>query len=268
MTASLAGKRAFVTGSVQGIGLAIARELGRAGAAVGLHGLASEAEAAAAVAEVLAAGAPEARFFHGNLLDAAETAALMDAVEAWGAIDILVNNAGIQHTVSLAEASREVWDRIIAINLTAAFETMRRALPSMPQRGYGRVINIASVHGLVASVNKAPYVAAKHGLIGLSKVAALEYAQAGAAATGGVTVNCICPGWTETPILEPQIAARAAELATDRPGAIASLLAEKQPSQRLSDPREIGELVVFLCGRAAHNITGTAIAVDGGWTAQ
>lgn len=268
MTAMLAGKRALVTGSVQGIGLAIARELARAGVAVGLHGLATEAQAESAVAEIRAAGAPEARFFGGDLLDAVETESLMAAAEAWGGIDILVNNAGIQQTVSLNAADRGVWDRIIAINLTAPFETMRRALPAMARRGYGRVINIASVHGLVASVHKAPYVAAKHGLVGLSKVAALEYARAGMAGSGGVTVNCICPGWTETAIIEPQIVARGAELGVDRAGAIASLMSEKQPSQRLSDPGEIGALAVFLCSKAAHNITGTAIPVDGGWTAQ
>ena len=145
---------------------------------------------------------------------------------------------------------------------------MRRALPKMAINGYGRVINIASVHGLVASVHKAPYVAAKFGLVGLSRVAALEYASAGTRESGGVTVNCICPGWTETAIIEPQIAMRASEFGDDRKAGIASLLAEKQPSQRTSIPEEIGALALWLANPIAHNVTGIAIPVDGGWTAQ
>jgi len=145
---------------------------------------------------------------------------------------------------------------------------MRRALPGMGQRGYGRVINIASVHGLVASVNKAPHVSAKFGLIGLSRVAALEYAAAGSRDSGGITVNCICPGWTETALVEPQILARAADFGGDRDAAIASLLAEKQPSRRTSQPKEIGALSLWLAHPMAHNITGAAIPIDGGWTAQ
>jgi 3-hydroxybutyrate dehydrogenase len=145
---------------------------------------------------------------------------------------------------------------------------MRLALPRMAQRGYGRVVNIASVHGLVASVNKAPYVAAKFGLIGMSRVAALEYAGIGSRESGGVTVNCICPGWTETAIIQPQIDARAKQLGTGREEAIRDLLKEKQPSLRTSLPSEIARLVTWLCEPAAHNLTGAAIPVDGGWTAQ
>ncbi|MFV0514923.1 MAG: SDR family oxidoreductase [Jhaorihella sp.] len=192
----------------------------------------------------------------------------MAAVAAWGGADILVNNAGIQHTAPLAEMPRQTWDSILGINLSAAFHTMQAALPLMAQRGYGRVINIASVHGLVASRDKAPYVAAKFGLVGLSRVAALEYAAAGSRAKGGVTVNCICPGWTETAIIEPQIVARADAFGGDREAGIADLLKEKQPSRRTSDPSEIGALALWLCNPVAHNITGTAIPVDGGWTAQ
>lgn len=162
----------------------------------------------------------------------------------------------------------EIWNSILAINLTAAFLTMQQALPSMATRSYGRVINIASVHGLVASRDKAPYVAAKHGLVGLTKVAALEYANVGDRSLGGVTVNCICPGWTETAIIEPLIADRAASLNVDRDAAIASLLSDKQPSQRMSDPAEIGAIALWLCSPVAHNITGVALPVDGGWTAQ
>jgi 3-hydroxybutyrate dehydrogenase len=200
--------------------------------------------------------------------DPAAIEAMMTAVAAWGGPDILVNNAGIQNTTSLAEATRQVWDDIIAVNLSGAFHTMRRALPGMGQRGYGRVINMASVQGLIASVNKAPYVSAKWGLIGLSKVGALEYATAGSRDSGGVTVNCICPGWTETTLIEPQILARAADLGGDRNAAIASLLAEKQPSRRTSRPEEIGALALWLTHPIAHNITGAAIPIDGGWTAQ
>lgn len=188
---------------------------------------------------------------------------MIEAVEAWGPLDILVNNAGIQKTASLAEVDAATWDAILAVNLSAAFHTMRMALPMMGGRGFGRVVNIASVHGLVASRDKGPYVASKFGLVGLSKVAALEYAASGSRTSGGVTVNCICPGWTETSLIEPQVDARAAATGGDRDAGIASLLAEKQPSLRMSDPAEIGELAAWLCARAAHNITGTAIPIDG-----
>jgi 3-hydroxybutyrate dehydrogenase len=263
----LAGRRALVTGSVQGIGLAIARELARQGCTVVLHGLATPAQVEQARSEVLAAGAPSVEAHTHDLSHAAQVAALMETVMA-APLDILVNNAGIQVTAPLAEMPRSAWDAILAINLSAAFDTMRLALPAMAQRGYGRVVNIASVHGLVASVQKAPYVAAKFGLIGMSRVAALEYAAAGNRESGGVTVNCICPGWTETAIIEPQIAARARQLGTGREQAIRDLLKEKQPSLRTSLPSEIARLVCWLCDPVAHNMTGTAIPVDGGWTAQ
>jgi 3-hydroxybutyrate dehydrogenase len=264
----LNGKTALVTGSVQGIGLAIATELARSGARIAVHGIADEAQIADVIARLHKAGAPEARFFGGDLRDSGQIADLMAAVAAWGDIDILVNNAGIQHTAALAEMPGDTWEAILSINLSAAFYTMKAAMPAMAARGYGRVINIASVHGLVASKNKAPYVAAKHGLVGLSKVAALEYAGAGRKGQGGVTVNCICPGWTETAIIEPQVAARAEQFGGDRDAGIADLLAEKQPSLRTSDPSEIGALAVWLCNPVAHNVTGTSIPVDGGWTAQ
>ncbi len=270
MSGYLSGKTALVTGSVQGIGLAVARALASAGAKVALHGLATPDMAAAACATVQRAGAPEARFFDGDLRDRKAIHRLMDAVTTWGAggPDIVVNNAGIQKTVSFSEVTDDVWDDLIAVNLSGAFATMRYALPRMARRGYGRVINIASVHGLVASVDKGPYVASKFGLVGLSKVAALEYARAGTRDSGGVTVNCICPGWTETALIEPQISARAAEFNGDRAAGIASLLAEKQPSQRMSSPDEIGLLALWLASPLAHNVTGTAIPIDGGWTAH
>lgn len=264
----LKGKTALVTGSVQGIGLAIAQALAEAGARIAVHGLASVDEAEAVCSQLRKAGAPEARFFAGDLRDPGEIVALVAAVEAWGPVDILVNNAGIQHTAPLAEMPRETWDAIIAVNLSAAFDTMRMILPNMAARGFGRVVNIASVHGIVASKAKAPYVAAKFGLVGMSKVAALEYADAGSKVSGGVTVNCIAPGWTETAIIAPQVEGRAARFGGDRDKGIADLLAEKQPSRRTSDPAEIGALALWLCAPVAHNVTGTVIPIDGGWTAQ
>jgi len=268
MMSRLDGKTALVTGSVQGIGFAIAEALASAGARIGLHGLAEADQIAEATAALERAGAPEVRFFDADMADPSAIEAMMDAVAEWGGADIVVNNAGIQRTVSLADATPEIWNAVLAVNLSGAFHTMRRALPVMAERGYGRVVNIASVHGLVASVNKAPYVASKFGLVGMSRVAALEYAAAGTRASGGVTVNCICPGWTETAIIAPQIEERAAAHGGDRSAGIAELLAEKQPSRRTSDPSEIGALALWLCAPIAHNVTGTSIPVDGGWTAQ
>jgi 3-hydroxybutyrate dehydrogenase len=265
---TLQGRRALVTGSTQGIGLAVAEALAAQGCSLVLHGLGSPADIEAAQARVRAAGASAVQFFAHDLADAAQVEGLMQDVRAGGALDILVNNAGIQHTAPLADMPRAKWDAILAINLSAAFDTMRLALPDMARRGYGRVVNIASVHGLVASVHKAPYVAAKFGLVGMSRVAALEYAAAGNRASGGVTVNCVCPGWTETAIIQPQIDARAQALGVPREDAVRDLLREKQPSLRTSLPEEIARVVVWLCEPAAHNLTGTAIPVDGGWTAQ
>jgi len=264
----LTGRTALITGSVQGIGLAIAEAMAEAGARIAVHGLTGDAEAHDICEHLRLKGAPEAGFFHGDLRNPELIDELMEAVSAWGGADILVNNAGIQHTAPLAEMPRETWEAILAVNLSAAFHTMKAALPVMAERGFGRVINIASVHGLVASRNKAPYVAAKFGLVGLSRVAALEYATAGTKASGGVTVNCLCPGWTETAIIEPQVEARAAAFGGDRDKGIADLLSEKQPTRRTSDPSEIGALALWLCAPAAHNVTGTAIPIDGGWTAQ
>ncbi|HRG14457.1 MAG TPA: 3-hydroxybutyrate dehydrogenase [Pseudomonadota bacterium] len=260
----LAGRTALVTGSTSGIGLAVAKTLGGAGAHVIVHGLGSAEEIAQAERSVREAGAASARFLPGNLADPAAIDVLMQQA---GALDILVNNAGIQHTASIAEMPPTQWDRILAINLSAVFHTMRLALPGMAQRSFGRVVNVASVHGLVASVNKAPYVAAKHGVVGLSKVAALEYAAHGDRNGGGITINCICPGFVETALIEPQIQARAANHGGDREAGIRDLLGEKQPSLRMTLPEEIGALALWLCRREAHNLNGAAIPVDGGWTA-
>lgn len=264
----LTGRTALVTGSTSGIGLGIAQALAAAGARVAVNGLGSDDQIAQALASVQAAGAPEARHFNADLSDAAAVEAMMAQVQAWSPADVLVNCAGVQHAAPIAQMPAATWDKLIAINLSAAFHTMRLAMPGMAARGYGRVVNIASVHGLVASVDKSPYVASKFGLVGLSKVAALEHAASGNREGGGITVNCICPGWVETALIEPQIAARAQAVGGDRDAGVRELLREKQPSQRMSLPAEIASLVLWLCRKEAHNLTGAAIPVDGGWTAQ
>jgi 3-hydroxybutyrate dehydrogenase len=237
---------ALITGSNQGIGLAIADVLARHGSDIVLHGLFPVAEGEQQARALSQRWNVDVHFLNADLANPAEAVGLIDqAVSLHGRLDILVNNAGIQ-----------------AVNLRAPFLLTQAVLPHMRRANWGRIVNIASVHGLVASVNKAAYCAAKHGLVGLTKVAALE------TATDGITVNAICPGWTETPILEPQIAARAAQLRCDRETAIRSLVAEKQPNQTLMPSAWIGETVAFLCSDAAAGMTGTALPVDGGWTAQ
>ena len=268
MANTLVGKRAFVTGSFQGIGLGIATSLASEGAAIVLHGLADAETIAKAESAVMAAGASKVESHVSDLRDSEATESLIAKILSGGAVDILVNNAGIQHTATIAEMPRSKWNDIIAINLSSFFDTMRLLLPEMAKCGSGRVINIASVHGLVASAAKAPYVAAKHGVVGLTKVAALEYANVGDRNSGGVTINAICPGWVETALIEPQIQARVDLHNGDRAAGIADLLSEKQPSQRMSSPSDIGALALWLCNPAAHNITGAAIPVDGAWTAQ
>ncbi len=261
----LQGRTALVTGSTSGIGLAIAQSLSAAGARVAINGLGTAEQIDAALAGVAAAGG-QSRHFGADLRNPAEIEAMMAAVQDWGALDVLVNCAGIQHAAPLVEQPAGKWDDIIAINLSAAFHTMQQALPGMAARGYGRVVNIASVHGLVASKNKAPYVASKFGIVGLSKVAALEYAAAGSRDSGGVTVNCVCPGWVETPLIEPQIQAH--RHGGSRDDGVRALLEEKQPSLRMSLPEDIAAMVVWLCRREAHNLTGAALPMDGAWTAQ
>ena len=220
MTAELRGKSVLITGADRGIGKGIALAFAKGGARIAAHGLVEPGEALQLLAELQAAGSPKVGYFGGDLRDVDQIDALMAQVFDWSPLDILVNNAGIQHTAPLAAVTTELWNDILAVNLSAAFHTMRHALPRMAAARYGRVINIASVHGLVASVNKAPYVAAKFGLVGLSKVAALEYADIGSADSGGVTVNCICPGWVDTALLAPQIAERREELGVSSAAAI------------------------------------------------
>jgi len=255
----LKNKTALVTGSTSGIGLGIALALARHGANVVLNGF---GDAATPQAQVAALGTKVG--YHGaDMSQPDEIAAMMAYVdEEFGGCDILVNNAGIQYVAPVENFPVERWDAIIAINLTSAFHTTRLALPGMKQRGWGRIINIASVHGLVASAEKSAYVAAKHGLVGFTKTVALE------TATTAVTVNAICPGWVLTPLVQKQVDARALADGVDGEEAKRRLLADKQPSLQFTTPDQLGELSAFLCSAAAANVRGQAWSLDGGWTAQ
>ena len=259
---SLHGKTAIVTGSTSGIGLGIAHALAAEGACIMLNGMGEAAEIERIRQDVATRHDVEVRYNGADMSKPDEIAALVaGAASQLGGVGILVNNAGIQFTASIAEFPAERWDSIIAINLSAAFHAMHAAIPVMKAAGWGRIINIASAHGLVASAQKSAYVAAKHGIVGLTKVAGIELAN------DGITCNAICPGWVLTPLVQKQIAARA-----EREGKPASqveheLLAEKQPMLAFTTPEQIGALCVFLCSDAACTITGTPLSIDGGWTA-
>ena len=259
MGKSLEGKVALITGSTSGIGLGIALAMAEQGARLMLNGFGDVEGALAAVRKHDAL----ARHHGADMGKPAEIEDMIRTCEReFGGVDILVNNAGIQHVAAVHEFPVERWDAIIGINLSSAFHAMRVALPGMRSRNWGRVINIASAHGLVASVNKSAYVAAKHGIVGLTKVAALENA------TTGVTVNAVCPGWVLTPLVQKQVDARAAADKVDNEEAQRRLLAEKQPSLQFTTPEQLAGLCLFLCSPAADNVRGVAWAVDGGWTAQ
>jgi 3-hydroxybutyrate dehydrogenase len=255
----LKGKTALVTGSTSGIGLGIALSLAQQGARIVLNGF---GDSQPAIDAVKALGV-DVRYHGADMSKPEQIAEMMAFAEReFGRVDVLVNNAGIQHVSSVEDFPPERWDAVIAINLSSAFHTTRLALPAMRQANWGRIINVASAHGLVASANKSAYVAAKHGIVGLTKVVALE------AATTGVTCNAICPGWVLTPLVEKQITAKAESAGISRDQAQRELLGEKQPSLQFTTPEQLGGLAVFLCSPAADNVRGVAWNVDGGWVAQ
>ncbi len=255
----LKGKTALVTGSTSGIGLGIALALAKQGARIVLNGF---GDLEGPQAAIRACGVPVT--YHGaDMSRPDEIGAMVQyATQQFGGVDILVNNAGIQHVARIEDFPPERWDAVIAINLSSAFHTTRLALPAMQAAGWGRIINVASVHGLVASAEKSAYVAAKHGLVGLTKVTALENA------TGGVTCNAICPGWVLTPLVQKQVDAKAATLGISKDEATRQLLSEKEPSLQFTTPEELGALAVFFCSAAANNVRGVAWNMDGGWAAQ
>ncbi len=259
----LKDKTALVTGSTSGIGLGIARALAAQGANVMLNGFGDRGEIERARADMERSFNVRVMHHAANLMHATEIYEMVEWTCAQlGPVDILVNNAGIQFTSPVEEFPRDKWDAIIGTNLSAAFHTIHDALPFMQRNKWGRIINIASVHGLVASVNKAAYVAAKHGLVGLTKVVALE------TAGSGITCNAICPGWVRTTLVEKQIEARALQAGVDIETAAEQLLMEKQPSHQFVTVEQVASLAAYLCSDAAAQITGASLTIDGGWTAQ
>jgi 3-hydroxybutyrate dehydrogenase len=259
----LRNKTALVTGSTSGIGLGIANALAEQGANIVFNGFGEAAAIAALQADVAARCGVQTAYHGADMSKPAEIEAMMKfAAERFGAVDVLVNNAGIQHVASIEDLPVDKWDAIIAINLCSAFHTTRLALPAMKQSNWGRIVNIASTHGLVASVQKSAYVAAKHGLVGFTKVTALE------TALTGVTCNAICPGWTLTPLVQTQIDARAQRDGISNDAAKQVIVAEKQPSGQFVKIEQLAALAVFLCSAAANQVRGVAWNVDGGWIAQ
>ena len=250
----LEGKKALITGSTSGIGLAVARALHAEGAAVILNGFGDESEIAQLRKELGGADC-----FDSDLTD---VSAIETMMEQAGGVDILVNNAGMQHVSPVEEFPVDKWDKIVALNLSAAFHTIRLAVPHMKERGWGRIINTASAHSLVASPYKSAYVAAKHGIAGLTKTVALELA------TSGVTVNCISPGYVWTPLVENQIPDTMKARGMSREEVIDQVLLAKQPTKKFVQPEDIGEMAVFLCRDSMANVNGANWSVDGGWTAD
>ncbi|MFY3545054.1 3-hydroxybutyrate dehydrogenase [Achromobacter xylosoxidans] len=259
----LKGKVAVVTGSTSGIGLGIATALAAQGADIVLNGFGDAAEIEKVRAGLAAQHGVKVLYDGADLSKGDAVRGLVDnAVRQMGRIDILANNAGIQHTALIEDFPTEKWDAILALNLSAVFHGTAAALPHMKKQGFGRIINIASAHGLVASANKSAYVAAKHGVVGFTKVTALE------TAGQGITANAICPGWVRTPLVEKQISALAEKNGVDQETAARELLGEKQPSLQFVTPEQLGGTAVFLASDAAAQITGTTVSVDGGWTAR
>lgn len=259
----LKGKKAVVTGSTSGIGLSIAQELARQGADLVINGFGDAADIERERAGLEKAFGIKAVYLNADLMNAqAARDFIAQSIGALGGIDILVNNAGIQHTDLIEDFPVDKWNAIIALNLSAVFHCTAAALPAMKKQKWGRVINIASAHGLVASASKSAYVAAKHGVVGLTKVTALENAGT------GVTCNAICPGWVRTPLVEKQIQALADKKHIGIEDAARDLLAEKQPSLEFVTPQQLGQAAVFIASDAAAQMTGTTLSIDGGWTAR
>ncbi|KRC68809.1 D-beta-hydroxybutyrate dehydrogenase [compost metagenome] len=259
----LKGKVALVTGSTSGIGLGIATAFAQQGADIVLNGFGDAAEIETLRASLAEQHGVKVIYDGADLSKGSAVRELVEnTVRQMGRIDILVNNAGIQHTALIEDFPAEKWDAILALNLSAVFHGTAAALPHMKKQGSGRIINIASAHGLVASASKSAYVAAKHGVVGFTKVTALE------TAGQGITANAICPGWVRTPLVEKQITALAEKNGVDQEAAARDLLSEKQPSLQFVTPEQLGGTAVFLASDAAAQITGTTISVDGGWTAR
>lgn len=260
---NLRDSTAVITGSTSGIGLGMAEAFATAGCRLVINGIATPEQVESITGRLHRQHGVELLFHPADLADPEQCAQLIrDAEKRFGTVDILINNAGVQHVAPVEDFPVERWNAIIAINLSAAFHTIRAALPGMQRRNRGRIINIASVHGLVASIHKAAYVAAKHGIIGLTKVVALENA------ARGITCNAICPGWILTPIVQKQIDDRATERQISGDEAARQLLEEKEPSLRFTSVDDIAALSLFLCSSAASNTTGASFPMDGGWTAQ
>ncbi|XKE44137.1 3-hydroxybutyrate dehydrogenase [Halomonas organivorans] len=257
-------KNVLVTGALGGIGAAICHAFARRGTTLLAHDRVGEDDDKVAELErsLIAAGAGGFRYVRADLASRDEIHAMFSTLRSDGhAIDILVNNAGIQKTSPVEDFDDDTWEKIVAVNLVAVHHCIKQSLPDMRRKGWGRIINLASVHGLVGSVNKTAYVAAKHGVVGLTKVIALE------AARDGITANAICPGWTDTAIIAPQIEAKGRAIgATTREAAVEALVSEKQPNGKLIDPAHIGELAAFLGSDAAEHMTGVSLPIDGGWT--
>lgn len=258
----LKGKNAIVTGSTSGIGQVMAETLAREGCNIMINGFGKPDEIEAIRTGIAALGV-KAEYSGADVSKGAEIQQMVaQAEKAFGGVDILVNNAGIQFTSPVSDFPEEKWDAILATNLSAAFHAIKHVLPIMRKQKFGRIVNTISVHGLVASSNKSAYVAAKHGMTGLTKTVALE------TALDGITCNGICPGWVMTPLVDKQIRDKAAKDGLEYEAALHSLVDEKQPTHAFVNPEDLAALVVFLCGPHAGGITGASIPVDGGWTAQ